>query len=280
MSPSVARHRPRRLRALLHRLGVALALLMALPAGATEAPLRIEPQIVGGAAVTPVQWRNNFRWVVALADGTSGEQFCGGALIAPRWVLTAAHCLAGVRPDDLRIRAGSRLWSEGRLLAVDRIVTHPAYDPRTEGNDIALVRLAAPVDLPLVRPATPAQTGRFGGPGDLGHALGWGNLSEDGRAPERLHRARIPFTSLARCRRDYPGETILATMICAGRPAGGVDTCQGDSGGPLAVRIGGVWVQIGVTSWGYGCARPGRPGVYTRVSSFRPWIAGVMADNR
>ena len=251
----------------------------ALPLVTTPSPLTHPvPQIVGGSPVSNNRWRRNFRWVVALVGISNGRQFCGGSLIAEQWVLTAAHCVPGVSASQIGVLVGSPTLtgSAARVISVDLIVSHESYVAAEQGNDIALLHLSRPVSLPTVTPATLAQTNNAAGPGDRTTALGWGNLTQGGWAPDRLHRVVLPIRTNTSCANNYPDETIVDSMICAGQPAGGIDTCQGDSGGPLAVQINGQWVQVGITSWGYGCAQPNQPGVYTRVASFLPWINSVL----
>lgn len=270
--------------------GVGLLALSPLPAAAQDAPFikpeapvaqtlpqAIEPQIVGGTPVSNRRWRTNFRWVVPLIYEASGQQFCGGSLIAPEWVLTAAHCLPGLRADQISIFVGSpTLNGNGRLVAVQAMISHPLYDIGTdEANDIALLHLSEPLNLPLVTVATSDAGAR---PGATVRALGWGDLTEGGTSPDRLNEVALPVASLSACRAAYGADSILGTMLCAGRASGGIDTCQGDSGGPLVVRRNGAWTQVGVTSWGIGCARPNYYGVYTRVSAYADWIAQIMAE--
>jgi len=235
------------------------------------------PEIVGGSNVSSTLFRNNFRWMVSVQFNGSGH-FCGGSMIRPRYVLTAAHCLEGVRASQISVLQGSRqLSSGGTLTQVAGFVVHPNYDRVTSDNDIALLYLAEPISSPRVTPATEAVTTALAAPGAEATIIGWGRTSEGGQIPDILQRAQVPFISLATCASNYSGIfTITARMICAGLAAGGRDTCQGDSGGPIAVQDdAGVWQQIGITSFGLGCARPNRPGVYARVASFTNYISQV-----
>ena len=107
---------------------------------------------------------------------------------------------------------------------------------------------------------------------------GWGRLAHRGDKPANLMQATVPIVSRARCERAYPGE-IHDCMICAGLDQGGVDACRGDSGGPMVCETCGRYYLHGVTSWGYECARPGRFGIYVKVTYVLNWLKSEMANN-
>ena len=107
---------------------------------------------------------------------------------------------------------------------------------------------------------------------------GWGRLSSGGATPDKLQQVSVPIASRARCDKAYPNK-IHDSMICAGVDQGGIDSCQGDSGGPMVCENGGRFYVHGATSWGYGCAAPGKFGVYAKVKYLLPWIKGEMAKN-
>ncbi|MCA2012473.1 trypsin-like serine protease [Cereibacter sphaeroides] len=239
----------------------------------------IAPQIVGGSAVSNRRFRRNFRWMAALINEGTGRQFCGGALIDPEWVLTAAHCLPGAQASAISVLLDTpTLSSGGDLVPVVQIFMHPQYNGSTNENDIALLQLSRPVDgHPLSLLPTVAQGVNLTDAGDTLRAIGWGDTTQGGSSPDRLREVALPAVAQGTCRAAYPNEYIADTMLCAGRPAGGIDTCQGDSGGPLVARAGDAWVQLGITSWGYGCAQPGLYGVYTRVADYLSWISDTMA---
>jgi len=106
---------------------------------------------------------------------------------------------------------------------------------------------------------------------------GWGALTEGGGSPTVLNSVDVPGMTNAQCNQYYPG-SIGASELCAGQTSGGIDSCQGDSGGPLTYTTGGKTYAVGVVSWGSGCARPNKPGVYARVTAVLPWIQQEMAQ--
>ena len=108
---------------------------------------------------------------------------------------------------------------------------------------------------------------------------GWGTTTEGGQPSDVPLRVRVPIVTNAQCNDAYGTGSIAAGMVCAGFPDGQRDSCQGDSGGPLfGVDSNGQYVLVGVVSWGFGCARPGYPGVYTRVSAYKIWICANSAN--
>jgi secreted trypsin-like serine protease len=263
-----------------------LALAAVAPAHAAS-PGR--PRIVGGTAVTQGQYPFQ-AGLLAQSFGTDDfqRQFCGGSLIGPVHVLTAAHCVdfVGTSPDaavqmsDLRVVVGravltSDAGTRRRVVAID---IHPRWDPITSRFDVAIVTLAKPITgiapIALVTPGTDA----LERPGRSVLATGWGNTTAqpvgpgDGEVtyPKRLRVVSLPIVSYAECVTAYGTDGQVRVyervMLCAGRT--GHDTCQGDSGGPLFVpSLAGGHLQVGITSWGAGCGARGFPGVYTRLGS-------------
>lgn len=252
----------RRLRALAVLLtAFAAAGAVALSAPAAAAPTPAQPdgdvgtQIVGGTRAST----STYPYVVYLAT-SSGFQYCGGTLVRPNKVVTAAHCTQGDSPSAVRVVAGrdDKQSTAGVVARVTRIWIHPNYSSSTYRNDVSVLTLDRNLPyatLPLAT-ASPAA-------GTSSRILGWGTTCSGCGASRYLLTATVPTTTDAYCSGAYGSEYHAGTMICAGYPQGGVDTCQGDSGGPLVA--GGR--LIGITSWGYGCAEAGSPGVYARVSA-------------
>ncbi|UQU65634.1 serine protease [Couchioplanes caeruleus] len=218
-------------------------------------------EVVGGALATEGQ----FPWMVRLSMG------CGGALTAPRVVLTAGHCVNGTGPDDsIGVIGGVTNLKSAKALTARSVsvVRAEGFHGEVSGDDWALIQLDHPLNLPTL---DLAHGGAEKGPLTV---LGWGQTSEQSlRQEKRLRYATVPVVSDRDCAKAYRGvgvQLVEDESICAGKT--GVDTCQGDSGGPMVRRSGDRWVQVGIVSWGLGCARKGYPGVYTQVSTFRPAI--------
>ena len=241
-------------------------------------------RIVGGFDAPP----GMAPWQISVQQWREGswENFCGGSLISPSWVLTAAHCFTEPRTgvqnrfeDDFRMMYGSQsLAAGGEYRRARRIVIHEGHDARRNLHDIALVRLADPIpDARTVQLQSPRLNRVFGPPGACAVVTGWGRLEDGGARPDRLQAVDLPIIENATCGSIYPGVypigLITDGQVCAGYEQGTLDTCGGDSGGPLVVPGGPTgWTQIGIVSYGWRCAAPRAYGVYTRVSSYIGWI--------
>ena len=164
---------------------------------------------------------------------------------------------------------------------MDRIVIHEGYDSQSLINDIAVMRLAEPFGARArtVQLPSPQLDQVFGSPGACSVVTGWGRTFEGAQTlPDRLQVVDLPVLDNATCASAYPEEEITAGHVCAGYQRGTMDSCGGDSGGPLVVPGGPrEWTQLGVVSWGYGCAQAMRYGVYTRVSHYIDWILDQTA---
>ena len=232
--------------------------------------------IVGGSDAAPGEFPS-------VAEITFGAFGCTGTLISPDTVLSAGHCgsLTGAAvaspaaypPQLVDVTIGSHRSGDGENVPVSKVTVSPDY-LLSDGNDISVLKLS--------RNATKAPT-KVAGAGDRASwaagtsatIAGWGVTEEGGDAPDTIQKANVPITTDAYCGSAYDNFDAT-TMVCAGFPQGGVDTCQGDSGGPLFA--GGR--VVGATSFGEGCARPNKPGVYARVADakLREWIRGQDPD--
>jgi hypothetical protein len=255
-------------------------------------PLRqLGPTIVGGEDAVLDAWP----WMVALVDAATPNardgQFCGGSLIHAEWVLTAAHCTyrngLPLPPAQIDVVIGRHQLSsnEGRRVAVDQLIRHPNHSLVTRDYDVALLQLAAPVNQPPIRLLRDDQP-TLDDEGQLTTILGWGLTSagNGNSAADALQQVSVPVVSNHTCTYSYGlfAGRITPQMKCAGYRDGGYDACQGDSGGPqmLFDPLNNEWVQIGVVSWGYGCAAPFYYGVYARLSPLAAWIDSQTPDLR
>jgi secreted trypsin-like serine protease len=180
-------------------------------------------------------------------------------------------------PPLISVRLGGVTQSDGERLGVSRVVMHPDY-LLTSGYDISLLQLSSSSTMAPTQVAGAGERSIWTA-GTMETIVGWGVTSEGGSQPDRLQEAQVPITTDSYCAGAY-SDFDPRTMVCAGFPQGGVDTCQGDSGGPMFGRSGaGALRVVGTTSFGEGCARPGKPGVYGRVAddTLRPWIEANAA---
>ncbi|OXA54813.1 trypsin-1 [Folsomia candida] len=249
---------------------ILVTLLVALSSAYPRSSLRVPGggRIVGGEDATVGQFPYQLSLTMA------GSIICGASIISPNLALTAAHCVNRAQPSQVQVIAGRHLRTtpapNEQIRQVTRIDVHENYNGNTYANDIALLHLSTSTPFvyddvvgEIALPTREQQT-----TGDT-VVSGWGRLTS-GLYPTVLQWVQVPHVSDAQCQQLYPEETILPSMLCAGLIAGGKDSCQGDSGGPQAAVNGGY--LAGIVSWGYGCAAPNRPGVYTEVSYFIDWI--------
>ena len=250
---------------------LSLVLIAYLSLGAGPA-IAAPSSIIGGVDANGDAWP----WIVSLAD-SRGNHFCGGALIHPEIVLTAAHCLSGLSAQNIVARVGLQRQNaagSADITTVSAILSHPNYSSRTTDNDIALVQLSEPSSKPIVRLITDEVESSLIPGGTSVRVQGWGAMDSQGyQYPNELQSVDVEMVDFDECnsRSQYNG-VLSQNMICAGDLYGQQDSCYGDSGGPLAVYSNGEWVLSGVVSWGYECANAQFPGVYARVSRYIDWI--------
>ncbi|MFJ5927297.1 S1 family peptidase [Kitasatospora sp. NPDC092948] len=273
----------------LRRRAVALVAVAALPvpliALGAAAPAGAERRIVGGTSAST----GDHPWMVALSSrpqfGSSRSgQFCGGALVTPTKVVTAAHCFydeSTGRPTQrpaLRVIVGrdDLRGSAGREVTVSDVWIEPSYSFAANSRDVAVLTLSEPQsDRRVLEMVGPGETGPYA-VGTAATVFGWGDTRGTGNYSNTLRQVTVPIISDATCGRAYPGGPDSAydprSMVCAGEERGGKDACQGDSGGPLVV--GGR--LAGLVSWGAGCAEAAHPGVYTRISAVAESVQNAL----
>ncbi|MEI1248071.1 trypsin-like serine protease [Rhizobium aouanii] len=256
-------------------------------------------RVIGGQAAKKGEWP----WQVKILapDPEQRGRFgghCGGSLISPRWILTAAHCVTSGRSGKQDLFARDLLIVEGKSkidkviavdgpdkpgLAVEEVIIHEDFDRKVFANDIALIKLSEPAKSKpaILASASDDEVEAAGRPAIV---TGWGYTKadhgwDDKYLPTELQEVELPIVPREDCRAAYRDSSMRMNPIdernvCAGYAEGGKDACQGDSGGPLvAQRPDKRWIQLGIVSWGAGCAEAEHYGVYTRVAAFRDWIA-------
>uniref|UniRef100_A0A1B0AD05 Peptidase S1 domain-containing protein n=1 Tax=Glossina pallidipes TaxID=7398 RepID=A0A1B0AD05_GLOPL len=232
-------------------------------------------RIVGGDKVRT----NKYPWTAQVLRDLF--QFCAGTLINDRYVLTAAHCITSKKSISIRLlQLDKNSREEGVLRRISSVHVHRGFSHATLQNDIALLKLETPLLFkkqlrPACLPTSAEQNFDF----RQGIVAGWGLNSEDGLPSSYLQEVSVPIITNSQCRATTYRDMIVETMLCAGYPKGGKDACQGDSGGPLIVRDGSTVFRLaGIVSYGFGCAAPNTPGVYTRVSKYLDWISSKTRD--
>lgn len=256
---------------------VSVACLCAFVLPATSSA---ETRIVGGSSLTS----HAYPWLLKIYVNIDGSTYsCGASLIDSEWVLTAAHCIesssgSAVSGSAVTVWYGSHIESNMLSASVSNVYMHEDYSSYTQDNDIALLKLSQP--LTSVTTISPVEDGSsLNDAGVLATVAGWGTTSEGGSSTTVANEVDVPVVSNTVCNswESYNGQ-ITDNMLCAGYEEGGKDACQGDSGGPLFVESSGEYRQIGIVSWGRGCARAGYYGVYTDVERYEDWIEDKTSD--
>ncbi|XP_060088509.1 LOW QUALITY PROTEIN: transmembrane protease serine 9 [Heteronotia binoei] len=228
-------------------------------------------KIVGGSGAARGEWP----WQVSLWLRRK-EHKCGAVVIGERWLLSAAHCFDIYSDPKMWVAIlGTPFLSglDGRVEKIFHIHRHPFYNVYTLDYDVALLELAFPLRYTsTIKPICMPDSSHVFREGARCFITGWGSTKEGGLMSKHLQKAAVNLIREQDCKKFYPIQ-ISGRMVCAGFLKGTVDSCSGDAGGPLACKEpSGRWFLAGITSWGYGCARPFFPGVYTRVTAVRGWI--------
>jgi secreted trypsin-like serine protease len=265
------------------KLCVAAAFGFALMSAATVT-LAAESAIVGGNAAPPGKWPFQVALLRTGFGSNYASEWCGGSLVDKFHVVTAAHCVFQKQPANFRVLTGTQsLVSGGTRHAIASIKIHPSYNNNRVDYDIAVITLKTPAaDIAFFAELiTTAQEQTRAAPGTMSFVTGWGStIATGGGYPRPLYQVQVPLVSSTDCNdaNSYGGE-VTPRMICAGLTQGGKDSCDGDSGGPLVVKDaqGGWRLQAGIVSWGDGCARKNKFGVYSRVAVLSAWAKMVIA---
>ncbi|CAF1502130.1 unnamed protein product [Rotaria magnacalcarata] len=248
--------------------------------GCAKTAPSIHSRIVGGKPAVPHSWP----WIVSIRK--YGSHICGGVLINSRYLLSAAHCFKAYHPGqnkDFTFAMGHNAIQERYLvIKPKRVVRHKSYNSNGKNiHDIALIELEQAVSFNDSRigfaclPLNHVNQGESYPPiGKETWVVGWGTTQFGGKVSPTLLQVSVPITNNQGCKQVL---SAPAKQICAGYDQGGKDSCQGDSGGPLVVEIGqGIFELIGLVSFGIGCAKAMKPGVYTRVAGYIDWINDVL----
>ncbi len=255
--------------------------------------------VVGGKPASP----GEFSYVANVR--IMGAFGCTGTLIAPQWVLTAGHCGSATGSLSMGAVPSPAAWPPqayeivlgtvyadghgGETHSVSEVAVDSDYFVTNgAGNDVTLMKLDAPTKIAPMRVAAVGERSSWRA-GTLATVAGFGLTSEDAQeAPDQMQYAQVPIQSDDSCAQAYPsgfgpdgGSYDPKTMLCAGYPQGGTDTCEGDSGGPLLVHVpSGEFRLAGATSFGSGCAQPGKPGVYARLAEgpIREWLKSKVPE--
>jgi len=242
--------------------------------------------IVGGKDVIPYSWP----WQVLLVSKSNGRLECGGSVISPQWVITAAHCVSGSNANRYQVRLGVFNQAKkdepgAQTFDISEIHVHPNFNYAKAIFDIALLKLTSPVTYsdhisPVCLPSALQES--LPVVNTTVFVIGWGDTKEKGgKESDTLQQVGIPLQSSQKCKASYGGKFYEETQFCAGTDQGGHDHCYGDSGGPIVFQDaanGGTWKQIGIVSWAKGCARPKYYGVNSKVSAYVDFIKKYVTD--
>ncbi|KAK3106139.1 hypothetical protein FSP39_013544 [Pinctada imbricata] len=225
-----------------------------------------ESRIVGGSDAKI----SNHPWQVSL-QGSTGNHFCGASLVHTRWLVTAAHCVDGARPSQIKAKLGTTNFNDGGItMDITRIIMHRNYNKGsgTYPNDIALLELEADVATGAnIQTITMAEGSEYF-ENENCVISGWGLTDSGGSVSSTLQAVSMTVMSKSNCQSRWGSSSIIDSHVCVHKGYG-TSACMGDSGGPLVCRNN---ILVGATSWGSSTCSGDLPSVYTRISSFRSWI--------
>ncbi|CAK1699978.1 trypsin-like serine protease [Vibrio crassostreae] len=252
--------------------------IYAVSLSSTSVLADVSARIINGKEATQGNWPFMAALVSRNVNAYDG-QFCGASFIGERYVLTAAHCVEGNGREDLDVVIGVSNLSASQAAqhryAVDNIYVHEYYNSAATGNDIAIIELVEKPAESVVNLVDGYVRGNLND-GQMLTVMGWGDqdASDGYSSKSELYQVNVPLVNQYQCNTvPYSGySSIGSDAFCAGYSDGGYDSCQGDSGGPIVVSTNGVYEQLGIVSWGKGCAEANAYGVYTNISYFDDWI--------
>ncbi|XP_073689482.1 trypsin II-P29-like [Garra rufa] len=237
---------------------------------------RLNTKIIGGQNATSGSWP----WQASIHSLPDELYFCSGTLINKEWVLTSVRCVLYDSVSDIVIYLGRLTQSGSNPHETSRTVTEIIKHPN---NSIALLRLSSSVTFTdYIKPVCLAAAGSEFVAGTESWVTGWGSISTQAfKFPDILQEVEAPVVDNTECNNAYAGTiNITDNMICAGfLNEGGKAPCWGDGGSPLVTRQDSVWIQSGVAAFSVGCAQPGYPAVYLRVSEYQDWISNYTSSS-
>ncbi|CAF1330072.1 unnamed protein product [Adineta steineri] len=256
------------------------------PCGCSQNEVNINSRIVGGEIAASHSWA----WAVSLRVSSIGH-FCGGTIISPHYILTAAHCLERISLSRIDVTAAvgtDTLYdTEGQRVLASKIYMHPRWNTVTKENDIAILKLKKAISFGgsnIAKLCLPAISGfdatNFPSPNTNLVAIGWGSMESDGPTSDVLRQVTVQSVSdqVQKCSNSINNVDL---QFCAAVDGGGKDTCQGDSGGPLMYysSVYQQWMIAGITSYGQGCGLSNYAGIYTRASVYISWIKQIVGKD-
>jgi secreted trypsin-like serine protease len=241
----------------------------------------VSSRIINGQEAVSDKWPFMTALVSKNVDAYNG-QFCGASFIGKRYVLTAAHCVESISAEDLDVVIGvSDLAAsdvEDHRYAVKNIYMHQNYADKGVSNDIAVLELTEVPQENTIALVDRYERNRLSDGQSL-TVMGWGNQNSSGgySSSSKLYQVDVPLVNQSVCKnaggKDSGYSDIGDDAFCAGYAQGSKDSCQGDSGGPIVVKTNNSYEQLGIVSWGVGCAQADAYGVYTNISNFESWLA-------
>ncbi|XP_051831692.1 serine protease 55 isoform X1 [Antechinus flavipes] len=242
------------------------------------------PEVVSCGHIIPAL-KNEASLILGGVDTSSSEvpwqvriyfnntHLCGGSILDNWWILTASHCFVDDNTDHLEVitELGEFDRKTVEKRNVKKLILHPRFNQLFMDHDIALMLLSSPIQ--FSRQKTPICIRKNMDNLKECWVSGWGFTTPMKQMNTVLQRVKLELLDWNECQAKV--YLLTENMLCAWDAEGKKDTCQGDSGGPLVCNHQNnqkKWYQVGIVSWGEGCGRKGKPGIYTAVSNYLLWI--------